>query len=81
MPPQDERAPLLQQRWSEEGQACKVCDFCARNLTENKRFANLRQHLRIEDLPSEENPREWTKRRKMANVAVIALMSSTRFYE
>ncbi|XP_014560036.1 hypothetical protein COCVIDRAFT_90080 [Bipolaris victoriae FI3] len=55
MPTQNERAPLLQQRYSEEGQPCT--------------------HLRIEDLPSDENPREWTKGRKMANVAVIALMS------
>ncbi|RMZ66556.1 multidrug resistant [Pyrenophora seminiperda CCB06] len=55
MPPLDERAPLLQQRWSEEGET--------------------RTHLRIQDLSSEENPREWARWRKMANVAVIALMS------
>ncbi|CAO2657087.1 Nn.00g058900.m01.CDS01 [Neocucurbitaria sp. VM-36] len=50
-----ERAPLLQQRWSEEGEA--------------------RKHLRIEDLADEDNPREWVRWRKMANVAVIAFMS------
>ncbi|EFQ94880.1 hypothetical protein CFE70_001325 [Pyrenophora teres f. teres 0-1] len=55
MPPQGERAPLLQQRWSEEGEP--------------------RTHLRIQDLSSDENPREWARWRKMANVAVIALMS------
>ncbi|CAG5173574.1 uncharacterized protein ALTATR162_LOCUS7651 [Alternaria atra] len=55
MSPQGERAPLLQQRWSEEGEP--------------------RTHLRIEDLSNEENPREWVRWRKMANVAVIALMS------
>lgn len=47
--------------------------------TQNERVTDSRQHLRIEDLPNEENPREWTKGRKMANVAVIALMSSNTY--
>ncbi|KAH7399681.1 major facilitator superfamily domain-containing protein [Pyrenochaeta sp. MPI-SDFR-AT-0127] len=51
----NERAPLLQQQWSEEGEA--------------------RTHLTIEDLSDDENPREWVRWRKMANVAVIAFMS------
>ncbi|KAI4673195.1 uncharacterized protein J4E88_008807 [Alternaria novae-zelandiae] len=55
MSSQGERAPLLQQRWSEEGEP--------------------RTHLRIGDLSNDENPREWARWRKMANVAVIALMS------
>ncbi|RAQ99149.1 mfs general substrate transporter [Stemphylium lycopersici] len=54
-PAQGERAPLLQQRWSEEGEP--------------------REHLRIQDLADEENPREWARWRKLANVGVIALMS------
>jgi hypothetical protein len=42
-------------------------------------LANIYQLLRIEDYP-DENPRSWQKWRKMANVGVIALMSSKSSY-
>jgi hypothetical protein len=50
--------------------------YFARDLEGWQTETDFRQHLRIEDLPNEENPREWVRWRKMANVAVIALMSS-----
>ena len=68
-----ERAPLLQERSSEEGGERTVRTL---DRVGSASAINVPQHLRIEDLPNEENPREWVRWRKMANVAVIAFMSS-----
>ena len=72
----NEQTPLLQERWSEEGENRTVITDLVSHVSANSDSADLEQLLRIEDLPSEYNPREWSRWNKMANVVVIACMSS-----
>jgi hypothetical protein len=67
-----ERSPLLQRRLSEESDSRTVRPL--RNAARQDATDDI-QSIRIEDYP-DENPRSWQKWRKMANVGVIALMSS-----
>lgn len=77
----NEQTPLLQERWSEEGEDRTVRPYISCQITLS--IANIEKILRIQDLPEENNPREWPRWNKMANVAVIAGMSSVycRYFE